>query len=322
MLLTLKEDLKVSQYRKPNKHNFLIDNLTDKKSDYTKKVTTQSLFHVSNDLTGEVSHRNYMDYLLTAWDCHYGIVVSPDIIWYTLLCELTGIVAKKTEEYRDLFSTSKEKQEVIVYSDSMTIMPLNTLVSALKNKVPTDVNVFLPDFSTSNERSEFARYAAFADMVSPYYNYGMYCCGFPAIDVQGEQMDWKLIFDNWQNLAKLFKFDKSYFDKVSAILDHIVLACDDILHWKNMFELEECGSGHQYLVNGWLADMFVEKPRVRYTENYSAHISTVKYTQLQTKKNYEMKQGLFSSNLDSNNFLRPEFAKVVYEKTDEVSTPY
>jgi hypothetical protein len=45
----------------------------------------------------------------------------------------------------------------------------------------------------------------------------------------------------------------------------------------------------------------------------------VKYKQLNTNKDYEMKQGLFASKKEGG-FLVPDFAHIIYEKGPEVTT--
>jgi len=324
MILTLNDKLAESQHYKPKPKKELIEKLNNIKYEYDpknyKKITkTQNLFYIEDNIDSEYAHKNYLSYLLAAWDSHWGIVVSPDIIWYTLQCELTSIVGTHVDSYRDLFTTSQEKQEITVYSDSMTVMPLDTLMSAIADKVPSDIRAFLPEFSTSTQRSLFARYAAFADMVSPYYNYGMFCCGFPAIDVHGDAADWRKLRASWNELGKLFTKHQDYIARVDSILDKIYSSLYDANHWREMFKLDQCGSGHQYTVDGWFKNLFEQKPDLGFPENYPSHISLVAYKQLNTKKDYEMKQGLFSSKKEGG-FLIPDFAHIIYEKTKPVVT--
>lgn len=325
MIISLNDKLAESKYYKPHPKGDLIDRLTNikweypDKKDYSKKNKIQSLFFIEDNLEGEYSHKNYMEYLLAAWDSHWGIIVSPDIIWYTLQCELTSIVSTHVETYRSLFSDSPDKQEILVFSPSLTVMPLDTLMQALVEKIPSDVKAFLPEFSTSTQRSIFARYAAFCDMVSPYYNYGMFCCGFPAIDVRGDLTDWQRLHTSWQELGKLFTSHQDYIARVDAVLEKICLSLNDADFWRDMFALDQCGSGHQYTVSGWLASLYEQEPDLKFPENYPSHISEVNYKQLNTKKNYVMKQGLLYSRKE-NGFLLPDFGHIVYEKTDKPVT--
>ena len=313
MILTLNDKLEESKHYKPSEKKAIANRLQYKNGEFSVKTDPQELFYVEDNIDGEYSHKNYMEYLLAVWDSHWGIVVSPDIIWYTLQCELTNLVCKNVESYRDLFITSKEKQEITVQSGSLTVMPLESLMAKLKEKVPSNVEAFLPEFSTSTKRSIMARYAAFCDMVSPYYEYAMFLCGFPAINVLGDASDWIKLKSSWHNVGKLFKKHQNYVNKVDNILEQICDSLSNVSFWKKMFVLEKCGSGHQYETYGWLTDLF--KDEVRYPEIYPSHISIVSYKQLDTNKNYEMKQGLISSKKEGA-FLIPDFAYIVYEKKE------
>lgn len=322
MIIALNDKLEESKYYKPKPKQELIDGLSNikheypDKKDYSKCEKIQSLFYIEDNFEGEYSHKNYLEYMLAAWDSHWGIVVNPDIIWYLLQCELTSIVATHSDTYRNLFTTSDKKEEVIVFSESLTVMPLQRLMAALVEKIPSDVKAFLPEFSTSTQRSTLARYAAFCDMVSPYYSYGMFMCGFPAIDVQGDLTDWTKLRSNWNELGKLFTKHQDYVARVDAVLEKLCLSLNDPQFWRDMFELEHCGSGHEYLVNGWINDLYEQKVDLRKVDNYPSHISTVAYTQVNTKKDYEMKQGLISSRKDGS-FLIPNFGYIVYEKSKQ-----
>ncbi len=173
----------------------------------------------------------------------------------------------------------------------------------------------MPEFSTSTQRSIFARYAAFADMVSPYYNYMMYCCGFPAIDVQGDKSDWEKMASCWRQIGKLFTKHQDYITRLQETFDEAAKSLDDADFWRGMFVLDRCGSGHQYKVKGWINEFYLQVPDTNFPENYPSHISLVKYKQLNMNKDYEMKQGLLSSKKEGN-FLVPEFGHIIYEKTD------
>jgi hypothetical protein len=265
------------------------------------------------DNIGNVSHYhlNYMNYLEKCWADHLGVVISPDIIWYTLLCEVAIMVKAQPGNFRSLFTTSDKIENIMVPSGDMVVMPLDTLSAALKERVPTDTASFFPEFSTRTPRSFHAFQAAFCDICSPYYNYMMYCCDIPMVDVRGTLDDWKNLSDKWEGLAKIIGVS-DWTAKVSDVLCALVMHFNDKAFWKKIFLLERCGSGHQTEVSGWFSDFFRTQPRVRYAENFSPHVSLVKYKQLNTNKEYEMSVGLFGSALEDG-FMVPDFSFVVNE---------
>ncbi len=266
------------------------------------------------DDKAEHYHQNFMIYLEKCWADHLGIVITPDIIWYTLLSEVTILVKKNPEEYRKLFTHSDKKEDIIVLSGDPVVMPLSSLSDALKDRVPTDTDVFFPKFSTRTPRSFHAFQAAFCDMCSPYYNYGMLLCNIPMIDVRGTLDDWKILLDKWIKLVGLIG-ESDWTNRVGNILTTIVLENNNGAFWKAIFSVQRCGSGHQTQVSGWFANLFQEQPKVRYAENYSPHIAMVKYKQLNFNQNFEMYVGLFGSSLEGE-FMVPDFSFVVNEVLD------
>ena len=223
------------------------------------------------------------------------------------------MVKTTPDNFRSLFTRSDKKEEIIVFSDSVIVMPLDTLTAALKTRVPTDTESFFPEFSTRTPQSFHALQAAFCDMCSPYYNYSMYCCNIPLVDVRGTLDDWKTLGDKWKGLAKIIGTN-AWTEKVSGVLASLIQNFQDNAFWKNIFAIKHCGSGGQIEVYGWFTDLFQVQPRVRYVENFSPHVSVVKYKQLNLNQDFEMSVGIFGSKMEDS-LLVPDFSFVVNEKT-------
>jgi len=296
-----------------------LDRFTDKKYDWKTEQTAQSTFYYADNLPKEAEafHKNYMEYLERCWGDHLGVVFTPDILWYTILSELVLIVQKDPEAYRHLFSKSDEKQTLLVNCDG-GIMPLSLLVDLLKEKVPTDSGLFMPKFTTTHLRGKHAMRAVFCDMCSPYYNYMMLLCDFPAIDVRGQQSDYEKIASHWEQLTELFPAVSEYMNRVGKVIDRIIENLTKVNYWRGMFRLENCGSGHQVKVRGWWTDLYLEVPRTAYPENFSTHVAKVPYTSLNfdPPKDFEMQDGLFYSKMNGD-FLEPQFGFIINEKKKE-----
>jgi hypothetical protein len=277
---------------------------------------------------GKVKHRNYLDYLEVCYANHYSPVVKPDFIWYELLCELAIMVKANPETFKKFFtaSKSKEKTELVVLSESLDKLPLDQIMELFETLVPSGSDNYIPVFSTSTPDSTEAFYAAFADAVSPYYNYSMLLCGFPAMVIQGTAEDWTKLSDYWKNLFKLGLFadcPKAIKDYVKAVQTVLDLCRDTIVtgasieeHWKKMFWVENCGSGHEREVKGWITKLFQLHPRPGYSKNFSSHVSKVNYTQLNTMIKYSAYYGLFSSEIDGN-ILRPKYGCIITQNMED-----
>jgi hypothetical protein len=148
-------------------------------------------------------------------------------------------------------------------------------------------------------------------MCSPFYNYGMMLCNIPKVDIRGTIDDWKLLSDKWNGLSKIIGTSE-WTGKVSFTLGTLIENFQNKNFWKNIFNIMHCGSGGQIEVYGWFTNFFREQPQVKYVENYSPHVSVVKYKQLDFNKKYEMYVGMFGSKMQDE-FLVPEFSFVVNE---------
>ena len=280
--------------------------------EYGFRQGRESYPSIYNDLEGDLFHDNYMAYLEICWANHYGAIFSPDILWYTLLCELASIVKDDTEKYRFLFTTSDEKETICVESNNL-IIPMDLIIDALKTKVPSEVDIFLPKFSTSTLKSTTAQQAAFADLVSPYYSYGIcITCGIPYVDIKGEEDDWNVIRDSWNKIGELLNSHEKYFNTVSELLDKIVENCINptVDFWGDMFGIQRCGSGSD-IVLGWFKELYLKKGEA--VRDYPPHISDVEYFCVNNNKNYGMKQGVFFS-IFQDEFLVPDFGCAIFEK--------
>ena len=292
--------------------------LHNRQMNYKTGTVTQSLFYRDDSIPdGQAYHKNYMEYLSKCWADHLGIVITPDIIWYTLLCELAAIVKGEPETYRYLFTNSPDKQDVLVCTSEPVVMPMQELIDEMRYKVPTDVHLFMPEFSTGSLRTKHACNAAFADMCSPYYNYMMYCCGFPHIEVRGTADDWSLLVNSWKQLNividKAPKKVQTWAANVGKVLQDIADNLASPAFWTKMFTLVNCGSGGQVEVSGWFSTLFLTTPDVRYPENYAPHVSEVKYRNLDLKRDYKMNVGLLFSKAEGD-LLVPNYGFVVQEQ--------
>lgn len=315
-MLTVKiADLKPLNSNYPQNKDLFTSKYLDVKYDYNNKTKSSDKVFIKDNFMGDIYHSNYLKYLEKAWGNHYGVVMSPDILWYTLLSEITLIVAEDSSLYSHLFTDQPDKKkEILVQSDSEYLIPLDTLIEAIKNNVPCNIDAFLPNFSTTVESSKFAKYAAFADIVSPYYQYSMYCCGIPFINIEGTKDDYLSIVDNFTKIGNLLNSHQDYFNKVLTVLSNIVNNIDSPNFWDKMFYLEKCGSGSQNEVFGWFTELFRVQPKdIRFSDNFSSHLAKIDYENVSIHNNYIMYNGLLNSHLEDG-LLIPEFSYMVYKK--------
>lgn len=268
-------------------------------------------------------HLNYSDYLCACYQTHQSIVITPDIIWHTILCEIATTVALHPKLYAPLFTTTPdEKQEIAIPSGSPDALPLPELYEALRERVPSDTAPFLPEFTTTTQEALFVRYAAFADICSPYYSYGTFCCGYRAIKVLGEPADYMRIIDHAGKLIALFETIGdvvlvSYLgEKIIPLLnDFIVAVADgDKDFFNHILTTKRCGSGSQYEVFGWWpARMYVKSYSKQMPHNMPTNIARVEWTNFDTGRKFALSGGVMTSKLEDG-FMVPQWEFVTNER--------
>ena len=63
----------------------------------------------------DLYHSSYLEYLSETYASHSGFVMSPDILWYTILCEIASHIKAHPETYRTLFTKSLVKEDILVH---------------------------------------------------------------------------------------------------------------------------------------------------------------------------------------------------------------
>ena len=285
--------------------------------DFNKRITDEGKKTVRDCVYGTQRHENYLAYLRMAWSNHYGVVISPDIIWHLILSEVGTHIKDNSDYYKSLFTTSENKIEITVPTADPQLIDLDLIIESLKKLVPIDINLFIPEFTTSTKSSSLAFMAAFADAMTPYYSYSMYLCGIPKIKILGEKSDWDKISLNIGALRGVLDKDDeimNYVMDISVLISKIRsnYGSVDKSFLMDIFLLKECGSGHQSEVFGWIHNFFIKNPDIRYVQNYPTCISKVPYTLLDTGQKFELCHGLFSS-AKEDGFLIPEFGFIINE---------
>lgn len=267
-------------------------------------------FELVTSFTADIRHRNYLEYVGLCWKRHYGVVISPTILWNMVLNNLAFEVNKNPEIYRSYFTESDEKQEIMVNQDG-NLIDVDLLISGVKGKIPADImEDMFPEFTTDSDNAIIANYTAFLDMVSPYYNYSMFLCGIPKVKVLGTYEDWQLFSVKLGEIVSGIPEFKEYLEKIRDRISSIVEKTAD---YSDFFRLDRCGSGGEVEVKGWITDFFIEIPRVTYPENFISCIAKIDYHCYTDNCDYRMYAGLFTSKIDDG-YLIPEFDNIYFKK--------
>lgn len=279
-----------------------------------RKLREKAIIKSTIPDTADTSYfRGYFGYLNLAYNSHHGLVISPPLIWYTVLAEVAGHVKGDAEHYRPLFTDSPGKKDVTVYGNAEDGIDPRDFVEQLRGLVPMGVDLFLPEFSTATESYDIAAAAAFCDAVSPYYDYSMLLCGISRVRVEGTVQDWDnllahldAVVGRLDKAEKWFKTIRPHVEKMRAAADGEV----DADFWRRIYTETRCGSGSQVLVNGWFKDFAMDQPQLAYPKNFPPHVSNVEVTQVETGRKYKFSTGILYARLEDD-YLVPKFGYAI-----------
>jgi hypothetical protein len=237
---------------------------------------------------------------------------------------VASVIRKDPERYRDIFTTSQDKQLVTVLTGSVEELPLASLMEALSQRVPSDTSLFFPKFSTQTPDCQLACMAAFADAVSDYYSYGTYMCGLRGVEVLGTPEDWLLFGDRVVAVTELLGEPKviGWGAVLSARAERIAASLDggDPGFYLDLFKSRNVGSGSQRAITGWCTELYVSVKPGEKIENFPSQWSEVKYQNLETKREFSAVYGCFYADVtqdpDGNHVLTPAYGSTVVERID------
>lgn len=214
----------------------------------------------------------------TAFKQHYPLVLSPDMLWLTVLQGIAQHVANHSESLRTRLVQHETKIELIVDSPTGTL-PLNNdeMLAAVKlftqgigrHIQPDKAFLFDTEFSTTTAIERIAMSVVLMDTFQPYFDYIFACiCGIPSITLEGTPKDWELLE------SKVLALHESDLD-LSWWTGHLLPLCRqflraaqgdiDVTHWNNLFKLTK-RYGLEDL-NGWLLKFI---PYVKHDKNEPA----------------------------------------------------
>lgn len=258
----------------------------------------------------QMTQNGFANVVSEAYSTHLGLVLHPHDIWYVVLANISAIVGEKPDFYRNLYTTSDEKQEILVIQDHPTDINIEALIAKLGEKMPVDISLFLPELSTATPEAKLAMSAAVLDAAKHYYDYGMFCCGIPYIDLRGTKEDWMALENSVIGIiVECSKGDTvevglrgkltKYLGEVQKVLINIAASydVDNTEFWKDIFTQKNVGSGGDLVITGWICDLYHTVKRGDMIKSFHDGISSFPYENKTTNQHFMMYHGAFGSNV-------------------------
>jgi len=275
------------------------------------------------DASGAVEHyqNGFLGALSNAYSMHRKIEIAPHDLWVIVLTELANAIGKQVELCRPMFTNSDDKIAIMVPTNDITKIDLNEVVARLKQHIPVDTQLFVPDLVSATDDAKLMMHAALCDAVKHYYSYMTYCCGLPEIRVAGPVEDWQLLLSTVAELAQLFKNIGyvevvEYLIRVGDVFDKIQRSyfAEDITFWKGIFTQKNIGSGGELEINGWITDLyFGDRGKPRKIENFLTSIAIVPYTNMETGREFKAVHGGFKRVVNAEGYVQTKYDQLVFE---------
>lgn len=210
----------------------------------------------------------FFETLHLCFSAHLPFGISPEVLMYLVLHEISVTVKRNPDKYAHLFTKRTDGQKTLVHVEHDGLIlgqpspwgeVLGLFRTDMTERIPSEVlGHALPAFSTHTEISQAASMVAFMDAASPYYVFlGSTLCGIPQIRLYGEPEDYQKLVRACSALSEFFTEDLgSYFETLlptlRTIAEQAAGAPIDQNFWTSIYK-HHGGSGTDDMT-GWASD--------------------------------------------------------------------
>jgi len=199
-----------------------------------------------------------------AFEQHRPVVLSPDMLWITILQGLSQHIRNNSEHFRHKLVAHQGKLTLKVsLPDFIEGSPENDwegilaqFSAAIKDNVSANYDRLIADFSTTGPLERAVCDVTLMDMFSPFFEYlALSGCGIPTITLEGEQADWTRLKQKVEYLSE-FELDW-WLEDLRIITEQFARAARgqvDRGFWQGMYKVRN-GYG-DVRINGWIARLF------------------------------------------------------------------
>ena len=216
------------------------------------------------DCVAGVGHHPLIAAAHVAFSEHRPLVLSPDVLWVTIVQGLAQHVQLSPETHRAFLVRHKGSRQLTVRRDDLHAgSPENPwaevvadFTSQLRQEIGELAERFVCDFSTTGPVERTVSEVALLDVLQPYFSYNVACiCGIPSVTLEGTPADWRRLREKVDLLAP-FGLDW-WLAELRPICDQFARAAAgdvDRLHWRRMYKVRDAYGAE--VINGWLGKFF------------------------------------------------------------------
>jgi hypothetical protein len=208
-------------------------------------------------------HHPLFDAVHIAFSTHRPLVLSPDMIWVTIVQGLSQHIALNAEQLRSKFVEHHGRLTInIRRPDVLPGSPENlwdSVIHELSQHIRAHVGVrydkLINNFSTTGDVERTACEVCLLEAFQPYFEYAVMCvCGIPEITLEGTPADWILLRQKVASLADYeIDFWLPHLRKIAEQFERAANGDVDLDHWQDIYKLRRAyGWEH---INGWIVKL-------------------------------------------------------------------
>lgn len=176
---------------------------------FDQKLLAYELSHIT--LFDQVKTNSFIYAINLAYDGHYPLTLSPDMIWLLISQGIAQHCDINTEEARKFFVDFEGKKELIVQRNDFRRNgenPWPEVFSEFIEKMQREIGKervqdFIPKFSTTKDLEQTCFNLALMDIMKNYFDYTLQTlCALTQITLEGEKADWVILKEKAKNLRK------------------------------------------------------------------------------------------------------------------------
>ncbi|KAF8170291.1 hypothetical protein K438DRAFT_1614081, partial [Mycena galopus ATCC 62051] len=210
---------------------------------------------------------------LTAYNKHHALIIRPDDVWLTILCQFNFFVNAHAETLRASFVQHEGKQALLVESPLAKPLDFGSMSRQMTDVIdkniadPTLRAWALPTFTTTTANDTTVAAVLLMATLKPYfaYRFAQTGCGIPRVTLEGEKADWVDILGRLEKLKEYGVETIAWYHLLRPVIARFVAAFDEpdseenVDFWSKIVHHHR-GSGYSYY-SGWMVAFGVFKDR-------------------------------------------------------------
>jgi len=259
-----------------SKTRYAVNSLLTVVEEYRKANILACSGYNSNAVNG-VDYHPLVASVHLAFSEHRPLVLSPDMIWITIVQGFAQHVKNNAEKLRCKFVAHAgriplvcQRNDIFENSpESAWDEAILDLSAQLETQLGPIHGQLMTDFSTTGHIERTACAVSLLDAFQPYFQYVVYCvCGIPEITLEGKPEDWLRLREKIDALRG-YEIDwwLPHLDKIADQFHRASTGDIDVAYWQNIYKQKDAYGWH--LMNGWILHL------IPYMKNHASGSYTV-----------------------------------------------